>query len=100
MNCKFLKVWSLDSSDGYTSKPVAYFSSIDQAILHHATKHKGNVYLSVSSHSYDAIQVEDKIYLLGSQIDLDHAEEKKREALINYAKSKLSAEELAALLHK
>lgn len=100
MSYKFLKVWSLDSSDGYTTRPIAYFSSVMQAELYHKNKYNGSNHMSVSRSSYDAIQVDDKVYLLGNQIDLDHAEEKKREALINSAKNKLSAEELAALLHK
>lgn len=100
MNCQFIKVWVIECGDGYTSNPIAYFSSQTQAELY-MQDHKGKEsWWNLNRNPLDAIQVDGKTWLLGKQIDIDHAEQKKREALINAAKAKLSDEEIAALLGK
>lgn len=98
MNCQFIKVWVIEGGDGYTTRPVAYFSSQAQAEIYMQDKRGRDNWWSINRNPLDAIQVGDEVYLLGEKVDVDHAEEKKREALINSAKAKLSAEELAAII--
>lgn len=103
MNCRLIQAWFVEISDGYTSRPVAYFSSKNQAELYLKSQ-RDHVYMSVNTKSVPAVEIQDVlgkvVWLLGAKIDLDHTEEKKREELINKAKSKLNPEELAALLGK
>lgn len=99
MSYQFVKVWVVTSGDGYTSKPVAYFTTKPQAQMWLQSQ-KDNIYLSLSAERPEAIQIGNRTWLLGDAIDLDHVEEREREKLVNSAKSKLSPEELAALLRK
>lgn len=99
MHCTFVNVWEVCIGDGYTLRPKAYFLSKDQAEMW-IKKQVDCDYFRISDKTVEAIQVGDRTWLLGSVIDLDHAEERERERLINSAKSKLTSEELAALLKK
>lgn len=99
MTHQFIKVYVVRSGDGYTSTPVAYFSSKLQAEMWMKSQ-KDSSYLDIAKDTVEAIQVGDKTWLLGRAVDLDHKEERERERLINSARDKLSAEELAALLGK
>lgn len=99
MNCNFIKVWEVNTSDGYFSKPVAHFSSKDQASLWLLSQ-KDGAYMNISKEPLEGIQVGSKTWLLGKSVDLNHAEESEREKLINSAKKKLSPDELEALLKR
>lgn len=100
MECQFVNVYEVSISDGYTSQPVAYFSSIMQAEMFLSSQvDKG--YMRISDQVWSAIQLSDgRVFLLGKQIDLNHTELRKKEALIKSAQQKLSPEELVALLSK
>lgn len=99
MNCQFSSAYVVRSSDGYTSTPVAYFSTKAQAEMW-VKSQKDSAYLDIADSTVEVIQVGDKTWLLGKAIDLNHEKERERERLINSAKNKLSLEELAALLGK
>lgn len=95
----FIQVWEVTISDGYITRPFGYYSSLEKAEAFLKSQ-KDNIYMNISDHILDAIQIGEDIWLLGANIDLDGAHQNKREKLIAAAKQKLSLEELAALLGK
>ena len=98
MNCEFIKLYVVSSTDGYTERPEAYFSNILKAKDY--LKSKGDVYYSLNKDPISGVQIEDKFYILGEEIDLDGCQETKHKALIASAKQKLTLEELNALINK
>jgi hypothetical protein len=98
MSFQFVNIYVVESGDGYTSKPIAYFSSLAEAEIWF--KSNDNGWNSISRDVLKGITVYGKTFLLGEQVDLDHADAKRKADLINAAKSKLTPDELQALIGK
>jgi hypothetical protein len=102
MKCEFIKVWALEQFNECTGnfRPIAYFTSDFLAELYKGLKHKDNPYYKVSDKACNAVQVDEKLWLLGEQINLHGSEQQRREELIESAKRKLSPEEIEAVFGK